>query len=60
MKQWGYGKDYRHAHEFEGALTDMECLPPSLAGTRFYFPTSRGLEKRITERLEEIRKARGK
>jgi putative ATPase len=60
MKQWGYGAGYRHAHEFEGALTDMECLPPSLAGRRFYSPTRRGLEQRIADRLEEIRKARKK
>jgi len=36
----------------------MECLPPSLAGHRYYFPTNRGVEKRIAERLEEIRKAK--
>jgi putative ATPase len=60
MKQFGYGSGYQHAHKFEDALTDMECLPPSLAGRRYYFPTNRGLEKRISERLEEIREARGK
>jgi putative ATPase len=38
----------------------MECLPPSLAGRRYYYPTNRGLEKRIAERLEEIREARRK
>ena len=60
MKQFGYSAGYQHAHKFEDALTDMECLPPSLAGRRYYFPTNRGLEKRIAERLEEIREARGK
>jgi putative ATPase len=59
MKQWGYGKGYRHAHEFEDAITDMECLPPSLAGKRFYEPANRGVEKRIAERLEELRRRRG-
>ena len=58
MKEWGYGEGYRHAHEFEGALTNMECLPPSLAGTEFYHPSDRGMEKRIAERLAEIRKIR--
>jgi len=38
----------------------MECLPPSLAGKQYYFPTDRGLEKRIRERLEEIRNLRRK
>jgi len=59
MKEWGYGDGYRHAHQFEGALTDMECLPPSVAGTVFYQPSDRGAEKRIAERLAEIRKVRG-
>jgi putative ATPase len=55
MKQWGYGAGYQHAHKLEDALPDMECLPESLVGTRFYEPTKRGLEQRIAERLEEIR-----
>ncbi len=58
MGEWDYGKGYQHAHQFEDALPDMECLPPSLAGRRYYFPTERGIEKRIAERLEEIRKLR--
>ena len=60
MKQWGYGKGYQHAHEFEDAVPDMECLPPSLAGRRFYVPTDRGAERRIGERLEEIHGKRTK
>ena len=55
MKQWGYGAGYQHAHKFDDAMPDMECLPESLAGTRFYEPTGRGMEQRIRERLEEIR-----
>jgi putative ATPase len=55
MKSWGYGAGYQHAHQFEGALPDMECLPESLAGTRFYEPTNRGAEQKIAERLEAIR-----
>ncbi len=58
MKQWGYGEGYQHAHNFEDAVVEMECLPPSLAGRQYYFPTDRGVEKRIAERLEEIRKLR--
>ncbi len=60
MKEWGYGEGYQHAHKFADAVTDMECLPPSLAGRRYYFPTDRGVEKRIAERLEEIRRLKGK
>ena len=58
MKAWGYGEGYQHAHQFEDAIVDMECLPPSLAGRQYYFPTTRGMEKRIAERLEEIQRIR--
>ena len=59
MKEWGYGAGYQHAHQFEDAMTDMQCMPPSLAGRRYYEPTQRGIEQRIAERLAEIRKRRG-
>ena len=58
MKQWGYSAGYQHAHKFEDAITGMECLPPSLAGKQYYMPSNRGTEKRIAERMEEIRKAK--
>jgi len=60
MKQWGYGAGYQHAHNFEDALPEMECLPESLAGTRFYEPTNRGLEQKISERLDAIRNRKRK
>ncbi len=56
MKQLGYGQGYQHAHQFEDAVTVMECLPEALRGRRYYFPTDRGIEKRIGERLEELRR----
>jgi putative ATPase len=56
MKEWGYGEGYQHAHQFTDAVPGMECLPESLAGRQYYFPSERGLEKRIAERLEEIRR----
>jgi putative ATPase len=55
MKDWGYGKGYRHAHQEPEALTTMACLPEALTGTQFYHPTARGLEARLKERLEAIR-----
>ena len=42
--------------EAEGIARDMECLPPAHRGRRFYQPVERGLEARIKQRLEEIRK----
>jgi putative ATPase len=59
MKAWGYGQGYEHAHKFADAVPGMECLPESLAGRQYYFPTERGVEKRIAERLEEIRRLKG-
>jgi len=58
MKAWGYGEGYQHAHTFQDAMVDMECLPPSLAGREWYHPTERGVEKRIADRLAEIRRRR--
>jgi putative ATPase len=58
MKQFGYSAGYQHAHQFEDAVNTMECLPESLRGTRFYEPTDRGLEQRIAQRLEELRRKR--
>ena len=52
-----YGRGYEYAHDqAEGIARDMECLPPAHRGRRFYQPVERGLEARIKQRLEEIRK----
>src|SRR5262249_49720859 len=51
MKSIGYGKGYRYAHNYEDAITDMTCLPDSLAGTKFYEPTDRGFEAEVQKRL---------
>jgi len=58
MKGLGYGAGYKHAHQYADAVTGMECLPPSLAGREFYQPSDRGVEKKIAERLREIRESK--
>ena len=58
MKAWGYGEGYQHAHQYDGAVNSMECLPESLVGITFYEPSDRGVEQRIQQRLEEIRAQR--
>jgi putative ATPase len=56
MKQEGYGKGYKYAHSFEGAVVPGETyLPEQLAGTLLYEPTDRGEEARIKERLAKLR-----
>ncbi len=56
MKGLGYGKDYQYAHDTENKVTDMQCLPDSLRNRVYYRPTNEGVEKRIRERLEEIKR----
>ena len=54
MESLDYGKGYRYAHNEEGAVSDMECLPPGLIGQKYYQPTDRGREKTLQQRMEEI------
>jgi putative ATPase len=58
MKELDYGKDYQYAHNVEGKVADMECLPPGLAGKRYYHPTQEGREKLLAQRMEEIARIR--
>jgi putative ATPase len=60
MKQMGYAAGYQHAHRQEDAVTDMECLPASLAGEHFYEPTDRGFEQRLKDRVEWLKERRKK
>jgi putative ATPase len=56
MKDLGYGKDYQYAHDTEAKVAEMQCLPDSLRDRVYYRPTNEGVEKRIRERLEEIKR----
>ena len=58
MKSLDYGKDYQYAHDVEGRVADMECLPPSLAGRRYYHPTQEGRERALAQRMDEIARIR--
>jgi len=58
MKELDYGKGYRYAHDEADKVADMDCLPPSLAGRRYFEPTQEGREKLLFQRLEELRKIR--
>ena len=62
MKDLGYGKDYRYAHdEDDGVAAGMDCLPEALKGARYYTPARDvGFETRLREKLEWIRKIRRK
>jgi len=56
MKQLGYGKDYRYAHDEEDAFAAGESYFPEVLGEKqYYYPVARGLESKIKEKLERLR-----
>jgi putative ATPase len=58
MKAFGYGQGYQYAHDLEGKVADMQCLPDNLKDRVYYRPTEEGMEKRIKARLEELKHAK--
>ena len=56
MKEIGYGKDYKYAHDYKEGFIPQDYLPEKLQGKFFYFPTDRGYEKIIKQRLEKWRR----
>ena len=53
MKSLGYGDEYRYAHDEENAYAAGEnYFPPELKDTRYYFPSERGMEAKIKQKLE--------
>ena len=56
MKDLGYGRDYRYAHDEEGAYAAGETyFPEGMPEVEWYRPTDRGLEAKIREKLEHLR-----
>jgi putative ATPase len=58
MKELDYGKDYQYAHDIEGKVAAMQCLPDGLKDRRYYQPTNEGREKLLAQRMEEIARLR--
>ncbi len=56
MRELEYGKGYQYAHNYPEAVVGQEFLPKKIAGLKFYFPTERGFEKTIKERLDYLEK----
>ena len=54
MKELDYGKGYLYAHDEEGKVANMDCLPPALAGRRYFEPTQEGREKQLAQRMKEL------
>ncbi len=53
MKNLGYGKGYQYAHDTEEKVSDMDCLPDSLKGRRYFHPQEIGEEAEVKRRLDE-------
>jgi len=60
MKELDYGKGYLYAHNEEGKVADMDCLPDSLKGRSYYHPSQEGREKLLAQRMEEIRRVKAR
>ena len=52
MKEIGYGKNYKYAHDFENHFVEENYLPEDLKNKQFYFPTENGQEKRLKDWLK--------
>ena len=52
MKEAGYGKGYKYAHDYPGHFVEQQNLPDSLQGKRYYTPSDQGYEKKIIDRLK--------
>jgi len=55
MKEIGYGKGYKYAHDYPDAVVDQQRLPEKLAGRVYYRPTDRGFEEEVRRRLSARR-----
>jgi putative ATPase len=55
MRQLGYGKGYKYAHDYAGHFVEQQNLPERLQGKRFYTPSDQGFEKDVAARLEAWR-----
>ncbi len=60
MKETGYGKGYAYPHDFKDAIVSQSYLPEEIMNRQFYFPTERGFEKILKERLNKIKEYKKK
>jgi len=60
MKDIGYGKDYKYAHDYPGHFVEQQNLPDSLQGKQYYTPSDQGYEKQIIARLKSWRQGKEK
>ena len=56
MKDLGYGRGYKYAHDYSSGVVEQDYLPAELGVRVYYHPTERGFEKIISQRLQDWRK----
>ncbi len=54
MKDIGYGKEYKYAHDFANNFVEENYFPDEMKGSQFYLPSENGQEKRIKEWLKNL------
>jgi len=60
MKELHYGEGYQYAHDMADKVANMQCLPDSLVGRRYYEPTDQGSEVRYRERMAQLERLKNK
>jgi putative ATPase len=58
MKDLGYHKGYKYAHDYKDNFVDLDYLPEKIAGTTFYFPGDSAKEREIKARLDQLWKGK--
>ncbi len=58
MKELGYGKEYKYAHDYEGHFVEQQFLPDELKDTRFWKPQPNPAEDKLKERMSHLWKGR--
>ena len=60
MKDIGYGKGYKYAHDYPGHFVPQQNLPDSLQGKQYYTPSDQGYERQVAARLKDWQTRVGK
>ncbi len=58
MKELGYGKDYKYAHDYEGHFVEQQFLPDGAEHCRFWHPQENAAENKLKERMKQLWKER--
>jgi putative ATPase len=60
MEELGYGHEYLYPHDYEGAIVKQRYMPGEIEKHRYYYPSDRGLEKKLKEFMDKVNVITGK